>query len=186
MKLLILVSGILAATNLSAATSKFKRSSIRSNSIISLKSIQPRMTLVRPLSADSSYTQGTNTNGESPTPRLGVSLGIQDIKTKSIGYIASISQFSMSETNNDLSVRSLELSGTYGIQDNAYLLIGFNRSELSYSSLDLRSRNGMQFGIGYRHNKDLSFELIRRELNGERDNLKAEVETLDLNINLLL
>lgn len=148
--------------------------------------MQPRMSLVHTLNADAAYTVNTNKEGTAPGSNLGVSFGIQDIKTKSLGYIATLNYLHLEDFDASMQVKGIELSGTYGVQHNAYLLAGFNRSEISLGNQSYQSKNAMQFGIGYRHNKKMSFELIRREIKGQRENMTADLETVDLNINLLL
>jgi hypothetical protein len=83
-------------------------------------------------------------------------------------------------------VKSVELNATYGLQDNAYIFGGFNRSEISKASLKLSPRNSAQFGFGYRVNDNLSLELIKRQVRGQTEDALADIEMIDLNLNYIL
>lgn len=190
MKLLLTCLLCLSSSFAMAATNRttFKADTLNP---ISLSTMDVRMGMIMNVSADATYTTGANSLSTSPGASLGVSLGIEDIKTRAIGYTAGLSYMHMDDRIgtgplNDITVKTIELNATYGIQDNAYLLLGFNRSEIDYGTNVLKSKNAMQFGIGYRASRLLSFELKRRELAGAIDNDDLAIETIDLAINYML
>lgn len=186
MNKLALVATLLLATSLQANNRTSTKVNFNDFQPLSLKTMKVKMSLVQSLSVDANITENGSTSDVSAGNETGVSFGVQDIKTRSLGYTSSLSFLNIRLNDIMFSIKSIELNATYGLQDNAYVFGGFNRSEISNGFVTLAPRNSTQFGFGYKLNENLSLELAKRQVQGQLEDAQADVEMIDFNLNYIL